>query len=68
MNDLEQYHEDAGVLYQVLGALLHETDLFDTDRGQAALDLAAYLAGCYDERPESIDSLLPWNPPQGETL
>ena len=61
VDTLDTARYDAAVLYQVLGVLLDDTGQFETEKGQAALDLAAYLAGSYDERPQSVDSLLPWH-------
>lgn len=55
----DQLRADAATLYQVLGALLDETGRFDTDEGEAALDLASYLAG-NRARPASADSILPF--------
>lgn len=50
----------AAALYQVLGVLIYEAGLFDTDRGQLALTTASWLAGNRDEVPD-FDALLPFD-------
>lgn len=59
--ELAAEHEcDAAILYQVLGTLLSDAGRFNTDEGEAVLDLASYLAGTR-ERPTTADSIIPFD-------
>lgn len=60
LRDRAQQAQAAAALYQVLGVLIYEAGLFDTDRGQLALTTASWLAGNRDEVPD-FDSLLPFD-------
>lgn len=53
-----QYMATCSQLYQVIGHLLDETDLFDTESGRAALDLAG--DGANGEPMFRRGEILPW--------